>query len=509
MILRALCILFALQLAASAEAKRPNVLFIYADDQSYKTLSCYPGAFPGVKTPSIDALAQQGIRFRGAYLGSWCMPSRASLLTARQPHGIESMSMEGTYPGSKYDPQQCPFIPAQMRAQGYHTAQIGKWHTGTDAGWGRDWDHQIVWNRPLHPENAGAYYESQIVSWRGEEKKVDGYPADNYTQWACDYIRGKDRDAAKPFYLWLCYGSVHGPNTPAARHKGSYDSITLPQPVDMFPPRPGKPGYLEKTQAWTKDSTGVIRAGKNSGERVGDDDTSGKKGKRPGAEFQTWARRVNECVLAIDEGVAQLIETLKASGQYENTLIIYTADQGFAMGEHGFRSKVAPYDANYRSPLIVSMPSRFPTGKVCDASLNAPDLMVTLTSLMGVKVPWATHGRDASALLTDPSSAWPHATLYENMGQRYGRDVMGHLSGAPVKADHKDYPPYAAVVQGSWKLIQYLHKEHGEELYDLATDPEELMNLIASPEHSEKLVALRRALGEQLKQTEAPFHPIP
>src|SRR5215210_6513566 len=92
--------------------KQPNILLIYTDDQSYKTLRCYPESWPWVKTPHIDALAKAGVRFHGAYLGGWCMPSRASILTGRHPHGIQSMRMEGPYPGSTYDPKQCPFWPA-------------------------------------------------------------------------------------------------------------------------------------------------------------------------------------------------------------------------------------------------------------------------------------------------------------------------------------------------------------------------------------------------------------
>src|SRR6187431_1326692 len=100
------------------------------------------------------------------------MPSRAALLTGRLPHGVESMSMRmvGEYPGSTYDSAKAPFWPAVFRRQGYHTAQIGKWHTGTDTGFGRDWDYQVVWNRPKHPENAGAYYEKQLLAIDDEEK---------------------------------------------------------------------------------------------------------------------------------------------------------------------------------------------------------------------------------------------------------------------------------------------------------------------------------------------------
>lgn len=103
------------------------------------------------------------------------------------------MTMAGEYPGSKYDPVQCPFVPAQFRAQGYQTAQIGKWHTGTDTGFGRDWDFQIVWNRPAHPENAGSYYNDQLLTFNGVDKQTAGYSTDNYSQWASEYILAAPR----------------------------------------------------------------------------------------------------------------------------------------------------------------------------------------------------------------------------------------------------------------------------------------------------------------------------
>ncbi len=117
--------------------KRPNILFIYTDDQSHRTVSCYPEAYDWASTPNIDRLAQNGIRFTHAYIGTWCMPSRATLLTGHHPYGVQSMRMEGQYPGSAYDPAQCPFWPKVFRERGYTTAQIGKWHTGTDTGFGR------------------------------------------------------------------------------------------------------------------------------------------------------------------------------------------------------------------------------------------------------------------------------------------------------------------------------------------------------------------------------------
>lgn len=497
--------IFAVAFASASFAadapKKPNILFIYADDQSYKTVGCYPESWPWVKTPHIDALAKNGVRFHGAYLGAWCMPSRASLLTGHHPHGIQSMRMEGEYPGSTYDPKQCPFWPALFRKNGYHTAQIGKWHTGTDAGFGRDWDYQIVWNRPKHPDNAGAYYEKELLAFNGVEKWQDGYPADNYTKWAVEYIKGATRDKDKPWYLWLCYGSVHGPSKPAARHKGLYKDAKVPEAPDMFGPRPGKPDYLNATQVWRKTKDGRIIAGKSDA-KVGDE--AGAKG----AGFIEWVRQVNECVPAVDDGVGEVIKALKESGQLENTLVIYSADQGFAMGEHGLRMKIAPYDASYRSPFIVSMPGTIPAGKVCRQTPNAPDVIATFFAMSG-NTPEGLHGRDLTPLLKDPSAKWPHPCLYEYTGHDYGDDVAKLLKENPKGANYQKVPWYTAVVYEGWKYVRYLQPGVPEEMYDLGTDPEELTNLAANVKHAEKLTTLREAMTVELKRTRAPAAMMP
>jgi len=500
--MRTAILLFCFFVAPSAihaadAPKKPNILFIFADDQSYKTVGCYPESWSWVKTPNIDALAKSGVRFHGAYLGAWCMPSRASMLTGHHPHRIQSMRMTGDYPASTYDPKQCPFWPALFRKNGYHTAQIGKWHTGTDSGFGRDWDYQIVWNRPKHPENAGAYYEKQILAFNGEEKWQDGYPADNYTKWAVEYVKGDHRDKDKPWFLWLCYGSIHGPSKPAARHKGFYKNAQVPSPSDLLGPWPGKPDYLRDTLAWRKTPDGKILATSN-GEKVGDE-AGGK-----GTEYADWVRQVNECVPAIDEGVAKLVKALKDSGQLENTLIVYSTDQGFAMGEHGMRIKIAPYDASYRSPLIVSMPGKVAADKTCKQVVNMPDLVATFYAFSGVKSPDDLHGRDLSALLKNPEMPWPHTCLYEHTGDHFGDDVAKVLKENAKNATYQKVPWYTAVVVDGWKYIRYLQPGVPEEMYDLTTDPEEMANLAGQPKHAEKLRQLREEMTVELKRTHAP-----
>ena len=180
------CLLGNLAIAAD----KPNILFIYTDDQSTRTVSAYEDAYHWVDTPNIDRLAEEGIRFTRANIGSWCMASRASILTGLQQHKVESLRMTGPNPMNVYDPEKCPFWTESFRQQGYYTAQIGKWHTGVDSGYGRDWDHQIVWNRPKYPENSPNYYFDQLIEFDGKEAVlVKEYTTDKYTDWAVEFIK--------------------------------------------------------------------------------------------------------------------------------------------------------------------------------------------------------------------------------------------------------------------------------------------------------------------------------
>ncbi|MCA9153309.1 MAG: sulfatase-like hydrolase/transferase [Planctomycetales bacterium] len=496
-------VLFSLLFIASgltaAEAKRPNILFIYADDQSYKTLSCYDEAPDWVNTPNIDALAKSGVRFERCYLGAWCMPSRASMLTGRLQHAVQSMRMTGTYPGSTYDPAACPFWPAELRRHGYHTAQIGKWHTGTDTGYGRDWDHQIVWNRPAHPENAGHYFYDQIMSFNGVERRVEGYSTDNYTNWAVDYIKGENRDAEKPWYLWLCYGAVHGPTTPAERHKGKLAGNSAKVPNDIFGPWPDKPAYLELTKAWAKgpDGTPYMKKGEV---KPGNFDTN-----KTGLAFDAWIQQVNECAMAIDEGVRRLMKALKESGQLENTLVVYTVDQGYGMGEHGSSQKIAAYDATIASPLIIRQPGVIPQGRVCRHPVNSPDLVQFFVNTTGVEIPWKMHGRDIRPLLDNPETEeWQSPMVFTHTARSYGSDTDDIPTDERLMSTGNT-PWYVMLRDGHHKYVRTLVAGEVEEIYDLDADPEELTNLAARPENAALLEKLRATTIAELIRTEAKF----
>lgn len=485
---------------AGADPGRPNILFIYTDDHSHRTIGCYPEAYDWVRTPNIDELAKRGVRFKYAYIGTWCMPSRATLLTGHHQHGVESMRMVGPYPGSEYDPEKCPFWPSVFRKNGYQTAHIGKWHTGTDTGYGRDWDYQIVWNRPRPGSRPGNYYKDQGIETNGGEMKiVKGYSTDNYTKWAQEYLNGKGRDKKKPWYLWLCYGAVHGPFTPAKRHLEAYPKATVPVPADIFPPRAGKPDYLQTIANWFPDKNGLPQL---KGRTRATGELSPGRGIH-GSDLNSWVRQYHQGVLALDEAVGKLITTLKESGQYENTLIVFTSDQGFAWGQHGFRTKVAPYDANIRSPLIVSMPSRLPQGKICDTPIGGPDLVPTFFDFAGIDLPWQMHGRSLAPLLAEPQINWKRPLLTVFTARQYGSDTNQVPTDKATIRKVAGVPWYASLHDGRYKYIRTFEKDEIEELYDLDTDPEELSNLSLDRRFSAQVLTMRSSTVAELKRTGA------
>ena len=477
---------------------KPNILFIYTDDHSTRTISAYPDAYPWANTPNIDALAAEGISFSQVYNGSWCMPSRATMLTGHHQHNVQSMRMEGTYPGSTYDPELCPFWPSVLRKEGYITAHLGKWHTGTDTGFGRDWDFQKVWNRPRYPENAAKYYYDQLIETNGGQPELlEDYSTDSYTDWAVDYIRDVGNQD-KPWMLWLCYGAVHGPFTPADRHLEAYPNVPAPDIKDVYPPRPGKPQYVQAQENWVPGP---------DGEPV--EVAKAFNYQKPGRPLKDWIRQYHQGVLAIDEGLGRIIQTLKESGQYDNTLIVFTSDQGFAWGQHGFKTKVAPYYANIASPLIFKLPEEHASkgiGSMITHPVSGVDLPVTFFSFAGLELPWRMDGRDLTPLLEDPDAEWDHPAMMVSTSFIYGSDT----DTIPEVGDPRLYwgpgvPWYVILAQGRYKYIRTLVEGETDELYDMTEDPDELYNLVGNADYQDIVKQYREAMMKELKRTGARF----
>jgi arylsulfatase A-like enzyme len=361
----------------------------------------------------------------------------------------------------------------------YRTAMIGKWHLGHDAGHGRNWDHSVIWDQA---DIKGDWYNDQLLSVDGAPKAiVPRYSTDVYTRFAEEYIREKHD---RPWMLWLCYNAPHGPNTVAPRHKDQYANADVPIPTDVFPPRPGKPAFMQKWTEWRKNADGPPLY------------------KNTKVTLPEKVVGYNQLVSALDEGVGRLLKALEETGQLDNTLIVYTSDQGFAWGEHGYAWKVGAYDATIKAPMIFRLPGRVARGATCSQPVSVVDLAPTLLGVAGVKSPWRMDGRDLSPLLKRPSKNpnWP--LVMEHFWLSFGEQTD---CAVPDKDATGPLPWWISLRQGRYKYIRTLVPNELEELYDLEADPQELHNLVLDTEHRGTLKDCRTRLLAELKRTQAGF----
>ena len=460
---------------------RPNILYVFVDDMSNRAVGCYPGAHDWVRTPNLDRLAEEGVRFATCYTGAWCQPARATALTGKLQHGIQWLSKNP--PAARIADS---YWPVAFRNAGYHTGMIGKWHTGNDKGHGRAWDYSAIWDHTNGKVYGGYYVDQRIDFNGGPPEKVSGYSTDNYTDWAVEYVRQRADQPDQPWYLWLCYDAVHHPFMPAARHGDEYPKTPLvPVPKDIYPPRPDKPRYMHNYGLWRELADGQAECIRRTPAHFG-------------RTLTQLVRQYNRVVLAIDEGVGRVVAALEQTGQLENTVVIFTSDQGYAWGQHGFAWKYAPYDANINAPLLVRYPKRFPKGEVCEQPVGGHDLIPTFFALAGIELPWEMHGRSILPLLEDPQAEWNGQVMLENFKQGYGRD-----SDAGTGEGWEGVPWWIFLRKGNYKYIRTLVADEIEELYDLKADPEELQNLAVEADFHELLAEFRKLLIAELRRTDA------
>jgi arylsulfatase A-like enzyme len=461
--------------------KAPNILYIFTDDQSRRSVSAYDEAHDWVNTPNIDALAASGMRFRTCYTGASCQMSRAMMMTGRLQHAIRSFDTR-RYPACDYDPNIQQFWPANFRKNGYKTACIGKWHLGEDVGHGRDWDYSVIWDRAGPKENGSAYYYGTLVRYNGGERvPLGGYSTDRYTELAVDYIENRSLEDGKPWFLWLCYGGVHGPYTEADRHTNLYaDAPHTEIPSDIFGPRPGKPKHLVNYTKWRKDEQGNPEG------------------------FDRLVKKYNRAVASLDEGVGKLIEALKKSGQLKNTLVVFTSDQGFAWGQHGCREKWMGYDANIAAPLIFSFPGRISPGQVCKEPVTGLDIVRAFHTISGINPVIELHGRDMSPLLTDPAKRLHDPLLFTHTARLYGDRFLNAIKGGEF-VGQKPKPAYLMMCEGKYKYIRHMQEDTIEELYDLEKDAKELNNLAVNPEYTPLLKMIREKAITEIRKKDGEF----
>jgi arylsulfatase A-like enzyme len=466
-------------------ARRPNILFIMADDHASQAIGCYGSRLN--RTPGIDRIAREGLRFDNCFCTNGiCAPSRAVILTGKYSHlnGVRDNAVA-------FDGGQTTF-PQILRASGYETAFLGKWHLKSDP---TGFDHWTVL------PGQGEYYNPDLVTKDGTKRHA-GYVTDILTDMAVDFLE-TGRDPAKPFLLMLHHKAPHRNWQPAERHLTLYDDTVFPEPptlrdgyetrsraaaeqemtirdhmtlesdLKLGPP----PGRLDDAQreAWEK-AYGPKREAFRRAGLSGDDLLRWK--------YQRYLQDYLGAIAAVDESVARVLDTLDETGLAEDTLVVYTSDQGFYLGEHGWFDKRFMYEESLRMPLVMRLPGRVRPGSVSADIVSNLHFAPTFLDLAGRGKPAEMQGRSFLPLLLGRTVAgWPESFYYH-----YYEYPAVHM----VKRHY-------GVRTRRYKLIHFYYDIDAWELYDLEKDPLELQNVCGDP----ALAGVRRELEAELRRLQA------
>ncbi|NOT62512.1 MAG: sulfatase [Acidobacteria bacterium] len=457
----ALC--FALCVNAAAQT-RPNIVFIMTDDHAAHALSSYGSRL--IKTPHLDRIGKEGMRFANAFVtNSICTPSRAVILTGKYSH------MNGVPVFNHIDNTQ-PMLQKYLQAAGYHTGTIGKWHLGgnnaqrPNEGMPTGFDY---WN--ILP-GQGLYFDPVVIEM-GERKKLKGYTTDLITDYAMQFIEKRPKD--KPFFLMYHHKAPHRNWQPDEKYRKQFENVTLPLPATF------NDTYEGKSDA-SRNATMHIDVDLNDNDLKMKPPAglSGQELKQ--WKYQRYMRDYLACVQSVDDNVGRFLDYLDKNGLAENTLVIYTSDQGFFLGEHNFFDKRFMYEESLRTPLLVRWPKQIKAGQVSQAMVLNLDFPATMLDAAGVKVPEDMQGRSFLPVLRG----------------RTPRDWRTSMYYRYYHPGHHNVAAHYGVRTQRYKLI-FFNKINQWELYDLQKDPREMRNLYNDPAYAKTVEELKKEL-QRLKQ---------
>ncbi|MBW8200986.1 sulfatase [Flagellimonas abyssi] len=492
----------------------PNIIFIMSDDHAYQAISAYNHELGKLApTPNIDRIAKNGAIFQNNFCtNSICGPSRAVILTGKHSH-INGFRMNG----ERFDNSQ-PTLPKHLKKLGYETAIVGKWHLhGKPTGF----DYWDILN------DQGNYYNPEFI--QGEDTTVvEGYATDLITDKSLEWLQER-KDGQKPFYLMVHHKAPHRNWMPALRHLNVYDSITFPLPDTYFPEFENQTAAAEQQQTIYKDMYEghdlKMSDGLGSTDLAHNPWTTDFERMTPeqrkiwdeaylpknnafyeadlhGKELAKWKgqRYLHEylaTVKSVDEGIGRILDYLEETGLDENTLVVYTSDQGFYLGEHGWFDKRFMYEESMKMPLLMQLPGVIEPGTSINALVQNLDFAPTFLDLAG--------------------------------GQQYASEMQGEsfrglLDGTQddfkdaVYYHYYDFPAFHMVKRqygvrtDRYKLIHFYDDIDEWEFYDLEKDPKELHNAINDEEYKEVIVAMHHKLDSlqaYYKVTDKEFETTP
>jgi arylsulfatase A-like enzyme len=483
--------------------KRPNIIMIVTDDHARNSISAYGSTINN--TPHLDRLATEGVRFTNAFVtNALCGPSRAVILTGKYSHINGFRDNQNNFDGSQ------PTFPKMLQAAGYFTAVVGKWHLGTTPT-GFDY-----WNIMI---DQGHYYNPDFVEM-GDTTRREGYATDLVTDIALQKLR--DRPADKPFCLLLQQKAPHRNWMPNLKDLDLFAEDTIPLPATFYDDYATRsPAAREQDMRiddmWlTSDLKLLMKEGEVEPGSGGNKKADGArdwqniysrftpeqkevwdnhylkiseefyrtnpKGKRLSEwKYQRYIKDYLASVHSVDENVGRVLEYLRQNDLSDNTIVIYTSDQGFFLGEHGWYDKRFMYEESMGTPMMLRYPQKVRPA-VIDKLVSNLDLAPTLLDLAGIDVPSDMQGKSWVPLMSDtPTKEWRSSVYYHYYEFPHGwHDVKRHYG---IRTDR-------------YKLIHFYNDIDAWELYDLVNDPNELNNLYSNNEFAPLVDSLKTELGE-------------
>ncbi len=465
--------------------ERPNILFIFTDDHSKEAISAYGSTL--IETPNLDRIADEGaLMLNNTVCNSICGPSRAAILTGKHSH------MNGKIDNIQlFDPSQ-PTFPVTMQENGYNTAIVGKWHLDGDPHGFDYWE--------ITP-GQGSYINPDFYGSNGK-RRVNGHNTDVVTDMAMDWISEVTQSNDEPFYLMCQYKAPHRSWVPAERHYDLYDDVNFPIPDRFYEDLTDKPAYytenemriddhmlmdfdLKIPRTGIKDSLGrtlsnleykrmTLAQKKKWNDSYRDEVKNFKKNHKKWSEkelaewkYQRYMRDYLGCIAGVDENVGRLLEFLEESGLRENTIVVYSSDQGFYLGERGWYDKRWMYHESLSMPFLISWPGKIEAGKVFTELTQNIDFGPTFLEFAGLPIDEKMQGESFAKLLTGTGSFDRNEIYYHY-----------------YEMDEHNVPRHEGVMNHDAKLISF-YDFNAWELYDLKNDPEETNNLYGKAENEE------------------------
>ncbi|HOC54638.1 MAG TPA: sulfatase [Verrucomicrobiota bacterium] len=463
---------------------RPNILFIMSDDHAAHAISAYGSKVN--QTPNMDRLATAGMRLENCFaVNSICSPSRATILTGKYSH------LNGVPTFNRFDGSQ-PTVAKYLQAAGYYTGMIGKWHLGSEPTGFDKWS--------VLP-GQGAYFDPAFLE-PASRRVIQGYATDIITDLALDFLRNRPKD--KPFFLMCHHKAPHRPWEPDQKHRAMFAGKHIPEPATLRDDYANRADAIRECRQKVFDDltrrdlkleppAGLAGAARNEWLNVKptevETEINGKQQKLTGEALNAWKyqRYMQDylaCIQSVDDNVGRLLDWLDQHGLSQNTLVIYTSDQGFFLGDHGLYDKRFMYEESIRMPFLARWPGVIKPGSVQEAMAINPDFAPTFMDLAGLRVPADMQGRSLAPLLkgqrpTDWRTSW-YYRYYHDPGDHNTRAHYG------VRTDtHK---------------LMYFWKKDQWEMYDLVKDPEEMHNLYNDPAQKEQVAKLKRELYRLKKE---------